>query len=226
MSRPTSKTAELACATRVVVEDLAARVLLAVGMGDAKHGALAKLGALGALRQEYLDYVTAHGSGTGFVPAEKDLLLSGDGLEIETYVASAYSPKTLENKLNDRQMRSADRYVNGVSGVLPFGELSSVAALSELSFAEPVWVSLNTGSVTSQGDSAMRADVARSTYPYTGAGVTVGILSDSFNTSTMWSDHYANDVASGDLPAGVNIVADNSSSGTTDEGAGDGAACL
>ena len=76
----------------------------------------------------------------------------------------------------------------------------------------------NTGSVTSQGDSAMRASVARSLFPYTGSGVTVGLLSDSFNKSTMWTDHYANDVASGDLPANVQVLADDSSSGVMDEG--------
>ena len=120
------------CALRAVVEGLEARVLLSVAMGNAKHGPLAKLGALGDIRQEYLDYVVAHGSGAGFVPAEQWLALAGDGLLIEAYVDPQYSPKTLQNKLTGRQMQDTTRYANGVSGVLPFGELSSVALLSEL----------------------------------------------------------------------------------------------
>jgi len=76
-----------------------------------------------------------------------------------------------------------------------------------------------TGSETSQGDALIGADVARSTFGVTGAGVKVGILSDSFDAL----GGYAGGIASGDLPGTgnptyptpVNVLQDDSG---TDEG--------
>src|SRR5262249_34950183 len=53
-----------------------------------------------------------------------------------------------------------------------------------------------TGSVTSQGDVTHRANVARSTYGVTGAGVKVGVLSDSANKNGRATAS----IASGDIP--------------------------
>src|ERR1035437_9311477 len=53
-----------------------------------------------------------------------------------------------------------------------------------------------TGTSDSQGDRAHRADDARNTYGYSGAGVRIGVLSDSFNAT----GGAAADVASGNLP--------------------------
>src|SRR5439155_6572713 len=64
------------------------------------------------------------------------------------------------------------------------------------------------GSALSEGDAAQRADIARNTFGFTGSGVKIGVLSDSFNTSGNGS--YAADQASGDLPAGVQVIADYS----------------
>ena len=75
-----------------------------------------------------------------------------------------------------------------------------------------------TGSVDTQADQAMYADVARANYGFTGAGVKVGLLSDSFDTSTFTNIHYADDVASGDLPGNVQILQDFA--GGEDEGRG------
>ena len=61
------------------------------------------------------------------------------------------------------------------------------------------------GPLTSQGDKAMRADVARTTFGVDGTGVTVGVISDSYNCLGGADE----DVASGDLPPGVVILADN-----------------
>ncbi len=58
----------------------------------------------------------------------------------------------------------------------------------------------NVGSVTGQGDPAMGADKARNKFGVDGNGVTIGVLSDSFNTLGGASD----DIASGDLPGAGN----------------------
>ncbi|MBE9066481.1 S8 family serine peptidase [Leptolyngbya cf. ectocarpi LEGE 11479] len=70
----------------------------------------------------------------------------------------------------------------------------------------------NQGSVVSQGDQALRADIARSTFSLNGDGITVGVISDSFNALGGFND----DVASGDLPSDLTIVQDDQSG--TDEG--------
>jgi hypothetical protein len=58
------------------------------------------------------------------------------------------------------------------------------------------------GSVTSEADTQLRAAEARQTFGVTGAGVTVGLISDSFNTSGNGST--ATDVGTGDLPGAAN----------------------
>jgi hypothetical protein len=56
------------------------------------------------------------------------------------------------------------------------------------------------GRVTSEGDSQLNARSARQAFGVDGSGVTVGILSDSFNRDSSASTHAAEDVVSGDLP--------------------------
>ena len=64
-----------------------------------------------------------------------------------------------------------------------------------------------------KGDRAMLADIARATYGVDGAGVTVGILSDSCNLAGAM----AADQAAGNLPATVRILQEGPAGGT-DEG--------
>jgi Subtilase family len=67
------------------------------------------------------------------------------------------------------------------------------------------------GAVISEGVAQLRAADARSKHGVDGAGVTVGVLSDSYDQATAASDgsgavatHAAEDVASGDLPGPAN----------------------
>ena len=86
-----------------------------------------------------------------------------------------------------------------VSGLLPLAKLRKALALPELRAisASPPPIT-HVGSVTSQGDVGLRADIGRSTFGVDGTGVTVGIISDSFDTL----GGAAADQTSGDLPAG------------------------
>ena len=56
----------------------------------------------------------------------------------------------------------------------------------------------SSGIVTSQGDVAMRADLARLAFGVGGEGVKVGVLSDSYNTKP--GNPANDDVVKGDLP--------------------------
>lgn len=82
------------------------------------------------------------------------------------------------------------------------------------------------GAARSEGDSQLGAANARSSFGVDGSGVTVGIVSDSFDRRASAATHAANDVASGDLPGPgspcgaqqpVGVLSDPLSSGT-DEG--------
>ncbi|GAB3712314.1 T9SS type A sorting domain-containing protein [Spirosoma flavus] len=103
-----------------------------------------------------------------------------------------------------------------VSGFLPISQLGNLKNVTSLRFARPSYrPKHNVGSVTSEGDLAMRASVARTTYGVSGAGVKVGILSDSYNAR----GGAAAGVASGDLPAaGVEVLSDLTGSSLIDEG--------
>ena len=106
---------------------------------------------------------------------------------------------------------------DAVSPTFDWIELAGAAAYvdlpSGLAMAAAVSSAVLFNPVGSQADRAMRGDVARSTYGVTGAGVKIGILSDSFNIR----GGYALDVMSGALPTGVTVLKDGPS-GSADEG--------
>jgi subtilisin family serine protease len=91
-------------------------------------------------------------------------------------------PQRLKQVLVGLGLQHSSVYANDVGGWLPVNQIAAAAARAELvSMRAAMWRARGV-SVTSQGDFAQRSDVLRSTYTgLTGAGVTVGILSDSFN---------------------------------------------
>jgi VCBS repeat-containing protein len=109
-------------------------------------------------------------------------------------------------------------------GYLPIDSLDELAALDLLNFAQPVYTLTHVGTVTGQQFLTMNVDTATSAYAsagvnatLNGTGLTVGVISDSFDTRTVATTHYAGDVTTGDLPAGITILSDPTPNGT-DEG--------
>jgi hypothetical protein len=113
------------------------------------------------------------------------------------------------------------RPFGGCNGVL--GRFHSATEPAAAKYPARQWTSIC--AVTSQGDYAQRSDVIRSTYTtLTGTGVTVGVLSDSYNCYAVFAadgvtasgtDGYASngflatavtDVSTGDLPSSVNVL--------------------
>ena len=101
--------------------------------------------------------------------------------------------------------------------------LARTAGVSHLTAEQPpkAWV----GKVTSQGTVVLRTDLVNKNLGYTGKGITVGVLSDSFNTAFLNTQNppattAQQDAASGDLPNNVNVLEDftNFGLGGTDEG--------
>ncbi|MBC7910219.1 MAG: S8 family serine peptidase [Pyrinomonadaceae bacterium] len=94
------------------------------------------------------------------------------------------------NHRTDFSMRAAN-----VRAQLP-GALSGLATTNTVA---PQEMTPDTGSVTSQGDVTHRAAAARTTFAATGAGVKIGVLSDS-------DDFREASQASGDLPPVVTVL--------------------
>lgn len=148
--------------------------------------------------------------------------------------------KTLRDALIALGLQGAAVYANDVGGWLPVTQIVTAAAIPSLSSLRAAMPHTRTGAVTSQGDFAQGSDLIRMTYPsLTGTGITVGVLSDSFNCYAVYAEPnsgvpasgprgYApngftadaeQDVATGDLPANVNVLAEpytNSPSATGD----------
>ncbi|MBV9911110.1 MAG: S8 family serine peptidase, partial [Sinobacteraceae bacterium] len=134
-------------------------------------------------------------------------------------------PQQLEANLVALGLIKAAVFNNDVGGWLPVNQLDAAAALTGLHSMRASMAHTRVGAVSSQGDHAQRSDVLRTKYPtLTGAGVTVGLLSDSFNCYSVYAANgvpasgsagyapngflntAADDASSGDLPMSVNVL--------------------
>ena len=133
-------------------------------------------------------------------------------------------PQKLKSALVGLGLQRASQYSNDVGGWLPIDQLDAATTLGELHAIRAAMPRTRAGAVTSQGDFAQNSDLVRSDNALTGAGITVGILSDSYDCYAVYASNsvpaggnagYANngftadaatDVSTGDLPTSVNLV--------------------
>ena len=116
------------------------------------------------------------------------------------------SAALLADELTSLGFEVTASYGRMVGVFVPLSEIDTLSTASHLKFARVSGYEASAGSVQSQGDAAMRTNIVRNATGFDGTGVTIGVLSDSFNTSGNGS--YAADIASGDLPAGINVIQD------------------
>ena len=163
---------------------------------------------------QHRQYVITQGTDQGFKPDAVNIPAKAGYVTVD--VTAEGSGAQILQSLLTLGMRDATAFGKLVSGQLPIESIDDLAKLPGVHTAAPSYAITQAGSATSQGDAAMNADDARATFGVNGSGVTVGVMSDSFDTSPS-ADSYANDVASGDLPAGV-VVLDDSFADGSDEG--------
>ena len=177
-----------------------------------KSGFMAKATPdLAVLYDEYMSSPARQGTGT-FQPSNPLLRLIDDRVVIDA-VASG-DVKALQADLVALGMHGSVAVGRIVSGQLPISAIAALPALTSLKFARPAYAMTHAGLVTSQGDVAMRSDEARALIGVDGTGVTVGVLSDSFNCL----GGAATDVANGDLSPVAVIQELPGCGGGTDEG--------
>jgi hypothetical protein len=95
------------------------------------------------------------------------------------------------------------------AGWLPLGSIDELAAIAGVNFARASFGGITqAGVVQTQGDASQRTDDVRNVFGFTGLGTTVGVISDSYNTAPGVTIRAADDIGSGDLPIGVNVLDD------------------
>jgi hypothetical protein len=131
-------------------------------------------------------------------------------------VATTANAQQLLADLTAQGLRRGTAYGAMVSGLFPVSQLAALEGVASLRHVRPAYKPvMNVGLTTSQGDRALRADVARAKYRVSGKGISVGILSDSYNNLGTADAG----VASNDLPANVQVLEDLPGGGS-DEGRG------
>jgi uncharacterized repeat protein (TIGR01451 family) len=170
---------------------------------DAQTG---KVGSsLLALYQEYRahqDQLRAGivAAGTAFRPSDGLARVRDGYVEIEAIAATETGG--LVSELEAMGLHDARVLGRLVSGQLPIAEIEGLANVPSLQFARPSYALTNAGPVTTQGDRAIRADQARAAVGVTGSGVTVGVISDSFNCL----GGAGSAKAAGDLPSDITVL--------------------
>lgn len=113
-------------------------------------------------------------------------------------------PNQILRTLEQMGMLNINRRGNLVTGRLPVQSIGVLENISGLSDVRPAYANVRSGTTFTEGDIAAEADIARSISTLDGSGVTVGVLSDSFDCLGQ----AASDSTNGDLPAAVNIISD------------------
>ncbi len=158
-----------------------------------KDGPLAGVGGdLARLFREHEAFRRA-GTAGAFRPSHAGLPVRGDFVLID---AASNDPQRLRADLEALGLEHGATFRRMVSGLLPIASIPDAAALASLRFARAATSVTHAGTVTSQGDSVMGTNGFRTMEGADGTGITVGVLSDSYNCYTTASD----DVLSGDLP--------------------------
>lgn len=96
-----------------------------------------------------------------------------------------------------------------ISGKYPIANLAIINTKPDLfNHCRPVFAPVNNaGLVTSEGDKSIGADLARGGFNLGGAGIKIGVISDSYNT--LPGNRALQDVNNGDLPGATNPDGNN-----------------
>jgi hypothetical protein len=164
-----------------------------------------------SLAQEYSTYQSTANPTTTFKPTTHALQVRNNAVLVE--LRTLGNGKTLLQDLKKLHLTGGDCDGRSAWGWLPINRIQELEKIPALATARASKPMLMAGSINSQGDQALRANLARATYGVAGAGIKVGILSDSFDTGP---GSYATDISTGDLPGGVQVLEEFA--GGTDEG--------
>ncbi|MBX7166789.1 MAG: tandem-95 repeat protein [Pirellulales bacterium] len=164
------------------------------------------------LASQYAAFATAHPTAerSAFQTSTPEVPLYGGYVSVSA-IASGNSNQLLQDLTNAGLINGA-AFGQVVGGQLPVDALASIADLASMRTVRMSHARTSVGAVTSQADVAMQVDQARALFGVDGTGIDVGVLSDTYNAL----GGAASGVATGDLPAGVQVLQDLASG--SDEG--------
>jgi hypothetical protein len=188
----------------------------------ASSGAAAKLGPwLANVHQEY----QASSNKQAFRSRNSALRVQGGLVGVDLYANDAASLQRSLSQLGARNIKARGALV---SAQVPVRALGQLAALPALRFAIPALAKVRVasqGDVVSQGDVSLGSNTVRATTGLDGTGVTVGVMSDSYQCNPAPfvpgapTTTAAQDEATQDVPPGVEVL-DNGPCPGSDEGRG------
>ena len=169
------------------------------------------------LYDQYQRFQKSKAAGKTFKPTLSRMPVQ-EGLVTIDFLARDGQASVLMNELRAMGAEHLARSGRLISGKFPIAALAEATELPSLHSANPAYMVSASGSVTSQGDAAMRADDARSNSGEDGSGVQVGVLSDSYNQNSGASTTASDDTSSGDLPSSDQITILEDLGPASDEG--------
>lgn len=165
------------------------------------------------LYSDYVDWQEAGGPQgqpfSTFSPAAGQLSFAVDGELVSLEVYAVQDAASIQDDLPPLGFVEEASYGRGVSGRLPISSIDELSLIEDINFARIAYGGVGSaGIATTQGDMAQRSDDARNTFSVDGSGVTVGVIADSYDVSASAGSSAAQDISTGDLPAGINVLDD------------------
>jgi len=165
------------------------------------------------LYSDFVDWEAAGGASeepfATFSPAFQQVGFAVDDLNVSIEAYAELDAAAIRDDLTTVGFQELASYGRGLTGWLPIASIDSLAETTGLLFARITHGFVtNVGNTDTQGDIAQQSDDARTMFGVDGAGVTVGVISDSYDVSASADGSAAQDVTTGDLPAGVNVLDD------------------
>jgi hypothetical protein len=133
------------------------------------------------------------------------LLRDGSRLVVSVRFEAGAAARAGDLQAAGAEVLDVSRRYQSVTAAAPPADLTALAAVPGVAAVTEVLTPLTAaadcgGAVRSEGDAQLTAASARASWGVDGSGVTVGILSDSFDRDPAAATRAAADVASGDLP--------------------------
>ena len=189
---------------------------------DAQHGPLANLGPeVVSAYSQYLNYVNGGSKGAFTTPLSSKIAFLNTSIGLDVRGTGDFT--SFEHAMQSLGMNVTAANVNDdmVEGWVPLSSLPSIAQQAQTIGGNPVFRAVTKFAGVANNEAAAVLTAPAATTGFTGAGSKIGVISDSVNQSPPG---LAGSVATGDLPANVQIIQDadpvslNPNSSNTDEG--------
>ena len=135
------------------------------------------------------------------------LPIQGELIPLRIILDLQATPNQVIRDLENLGMESIRHSGILITGQLPIAQVVNLQSVRGISNVRPAYAGVRSGVTFTQGDQAARADLARAISGHDGTGITIGMLSDSYDCLNQ----AANDINNGDLPAAssINIIDDS-----------------